>query len=72
MRETSTYTVTGMTRGHWVSSVSSSVTEIGPGDPRSRVRRCSPRDRFREHHQRRAIDDVAVGSAVEEAGCQLA
>ena len=68
MSQTSTYTVTGMTCGHCVSSVTEEVQEIpGVGSVdvvletgAVSITSAGP------------IDDAAVRSAVEEAGYQLA
>ncbi|WP_456698655.1 heavy-metal-associated domain-containing protein [Aeromicrobium sp. P5_D10] len=68
MSQTSTYTVTGMTCGHCVSSVTEEVQEI-PGvesvdvvleTGAVTITSAAP------------IDDTAVKTAVEEAGYQLA
>jgi copper chaperone len=68
MSQTQTYTVTGMTCGHCVASVTEEVSEI-PGVEHvdvvletGAVTVTSPQP----------VDDAAVRAAVEEAGYQLA
>jgi copper chaperone len=68
MSETKTYTVTGMTCGHCVASVTEEVQEV-PGVSEVEV--------FLETgavtvQSEQPIDDAAVKAAVEEAGYQLA
>lgn len=68
MSQTSTYTVTGMTCGHCVASVTEEVQEV-PG--------VEDVDVVLETGQltvtsQQGVDDAAVRAAVEEAGYQLA
>ncbi|PZF86061.1 heavy-metal-associated domain-containing protein [Jiangella anatolica] len=65
---TSTYTVTGMTCGHCVSSVREEVSEI-PGVTGVDVDLASGRLDITAES---SISDDAVRAAVEEAGYQLA
>jgi copper chaperone len=67
MSQTQTYTVTGMTCGHCVASVTEEVQEI-PGVPGGALVR-EPRPLTLSREQ--AIEDAAVKAAVEEAGYQL-
>ncbi len=68
MSQTSTYTVTGMTCGHCVASVTEEVTEISGVEsvevdlPSGAVTITSAEP----------LDDDAVRAAVQEAGYQLA
>jgi copper chaperone len=65
--ETRTYTVTGMTCGHCVASVTEEVTEVrGVEQVDVRLETGSLTV------SGRALDDEAIRSAVEEAGYQLA
>lgn len=68
MSTTSTYTVTGMTCGHCVASVTEEVQEI-PGVEDVRVDLESGAVAITSAEQ---LDPAAVRSAVEEAGYQLA
>ena len=68
MSETSTYTVTGMTCGHCVSSVTEEVQEI-PGVENVEVVLETGAVTITSAEP---IDESAVRSAVEEAGYQLA
>lgn len=68
MSQTSTYTVTGMTCGHCVSSVTEEVQEI-PGVESVDVVLETGAVNITSAGP---IDDAAVRSAVEEAGYQLA
>ena len=65
---TSSYTVTGMTCGHCVASVTEEVQEI-PGVTDVSVDLASGRLSVTSSG---ALDDDAVRAAVEEAGYQLA
>jgi copper chaperone CopZ len=65
---TSSYTVTGMTCGHCVASVTEEVQEI-PGVTDVRVDLASGALSITSS---RPIDDDAVRAAVDEAGYQLA
>lgn len=68
MSTTSTWTVTGMTCGHCVSSVTEEVREI-PGVEDVGVELESGAVTITSAEQ---IEEAAVRSAVEEAGYQLA
>lgn len=68
MSATSTYTVTGMTCGHCVSSVTEEVQEI-PGVEDVAVELESGAVTITSAQP---VDESAVRSAVEEAGYQLA
>lgn len=68
MSTTSTYTVTGMTCGHCVSSVTEEVQEI-PGVQDVAVELESGAVTITSAEP---VDESAVRSAVEEAGYQLA
>ncbi|WP_277453599.1 heavy-metal-associated domain-containing protein [Janibacter sp. DB-40] len=68
MSATSTYTVTGMTCGHCVSSVTEEVQEI-PGVEDVAVELESGAVTITSAEP---VDESAVRSAVEEAGYQLA
>lgn len=68
MSQTSTYTVTGMTCGHCVSSVTEEVQEI-PGVESVDVVLQTGALTITSGEQ---IDDAVVKAAVEEAGYQLA
>lgn len=68
MSQTSTYTVTGMTCGHCVSSVTEEVQEI-PGVESVDVVLETGAVTITSAD---SIDDAAVKAAVEEAGYQLA
>jgi copper ion binding protein len=68
MSQTSTYTVTGMTCGHCVASVTEEVQEI-PGVERVDVVLDTGAVTVTSAEP---VDDAAVKAAVEEAGYQLA
>ncbi len=68
MSATSTYTVTGMTCGHCVASVTEEVQEI-PGVEDVAVELESGAVTITSAEP---VDEAAVRSAVEEAGYQLA
>ncbi len=68
MSETRTYTVTGMTCGHCVASVTEEVQEI-PGVENVDVVLESGAVTVTSSQ---ALDDAAVRAAVEEAGYQVA
>lgn len=68
MSQTSTYTVTGMTCGHCVASVTEEVTEI-PGVESVEVDLPSGAVTITSAEP---LDDDAVRAAVQEAGYQLA
>jgi copper chaperone CopZ len=68
MSQTQTYTVTGMTCGHCVASVTEEVQEI-PGVQDVSVVLESGAVTVTSEQE---IDDAAVKAAVEEAGYQLA
>jgi len=68
MSTTSTYTVTGMTCGHCVSSVTEEVTEV-PGVTDVQVDLASGRVTVTGDAP---VDPALVRAAVEEAGYQLA
>ena len=68
MSQTNTYTVTGMTCGHCVSSVTEEVQEI-PGVDTVDVVLATGALTITSADP---IDDAAVRAAVEEAGYQLA
>lgn len=68
MSQTSTYTVTGMTCGHCVSSVTEEVQEI-PGVESVDVALETGAVSITSAGP---IDDTAVRTAIEEAGYQLA
>ncbi|SUE16095.1 heavy-metal detoxification protein [Rhodococcus gordoniae] len=68
MSETSTYTVTGMTCGHCVASVTEEVQEI-PGVENVEVDLATGAVTVTSAE---SLDDAAVAAAVEEAGYNLA
>ncbi len=68
MSQTSTYTVTGMTCGHCVASVTEEVTEI-PGVENVEVDLPTGAVTITSAEP---LDDDAVRAAVEEAGYQIA
>ncbi len=68
MSQTQTYTVTGMTCGHCVASVTEEVQEIPGVQDVSVVLETGAVTVTSEQE----IDDAAVKAAVEEAGYQLA
>ena len=68
MTQTSTYTVTGMTCGHCVSSVTEEVQEIPGVDKVAVVLETGALTVTSS----RPLDDDAVKAAVEEAGYRLA
>jgi copper chaperone len=68
MSQTATYTVTGMTCGHCVASVTEEVQEI-PGVERVDVVLDTGAVTVTSAEP---VDDAAVKAAVEEAGYQLA
>jgi copper chaperone len=68
MSETKTYTVTGMTCGHCVASVTEEVQEV-PGVSEVEVVLETGAVTVQSEQP---IDDAAVKAAVEEAGYQLA
>lgn len=68
MSQTQTYTVTGMTCGHCVASVTEEVQEI-PGVQNVSVILETGAVTVTSEHE---VDDAAVKAAVEEAGYQLA
>ncbi|QIK74773.1 heavy-metal-associated domain-containing protein [Nocardioides piscis] len=68
MSQTATYTVTGMTCGHCVSSVTEEVQEI-PGVESVEVDLPTGAVTVTSAEP---LDDAAVKAAVEEAGYQLA
>lgn len=68
MSQTQTYTVTGMTCGHCVSSVTEEVQEI-PGVRDVSVTLETGAVTVTSDQE---IDDAAIKAAVEEAGYQLA
>lgn len=68
MSQTQTYTVTGMTCGHCVASVTEEVTEI-PGVSDVAVELETGAVTVTSES---GVDDAAVRSAVEEAGYALA
>ena len=68
MSQTQTYTVTGMTCGHCVASVTEEVQEIPGVQDVTVVLETGAVTVTSEQ----AIDDAAVKSAVEEAGYQVA
>jgi copper chaperone len=68
MSETKTYTVTGMTCGHCVASVTEEVQEV-PGVAKVEVVLETGAVTVESEQP---IDDAAVKAAVEEAGYQLA
>ena len=68
MSNTSTYTVTGMTCGHCVASVTEEVQEIAGVEGVDVVLETGQLTVTAEPD----IDDAAVKAAVEEAGYQLA
>jgi copper ion binding protein len=68
MSQSSTYTVTGMTCGHCVASVTEEVQEI-PGVERVDVVLDTGAVTVTSAEP---VDDAAVKAAVEEAGYQLA
>jgi copper chaperone len=68
MSQTQTYTVTGMTCGHCVASVTEEVQEIpGVQDVSVALETGSVTVTSQD-----GVDDTAVKAAVEEAGYQLA
>ncbi|MFX1759118.1 heavy-metal-associated domain-containing protein [Rhodococcus sp. As11] len=67
MSETSTYTVTGMTCGHCVASVTEEVQEI-PGVENVEVDLATGAVTVTSAE---SLDDAAVAAAVEEAGYSL-
>jgi copper chaperone CopZ len=68
MSQTQTYTVTGMTCGHCVASVTEEVQEIPGVQDVSVVLETGAVTVISEQE----IEDAAVKAAVEEAGYQLA
>lgn len=68
MSQTSSYTVTGMTCGHCVASVTEEVTDI-PGVENVEVDLPTGAVTITSAEP---LDDAAVRAAVEEAGYQLA
>jgi copper chaperone len=68
MSETKTYTVTGMTCGHCVASVTEEVQEV-PGVSEVEVVLETGAVTVQSEQP---IDDASVKAAVEEAGYQLA
>lgn len=68
MSETRTYTVTGMTCGHCVASVTEEVQELPGVDNVEVVLETGAVSIISSQ----PIDDAAVKAAVEEAGYQLA
>lgn len=68
MSETRTYTVTGMTCGHCVASVTEEVQEITGVEDVAVVLETGAVTVTSSQ----ALDDAAVKAAVEEAGYQLA
>jgi copper chaperone CopZ len=68
MSQTQTYTVTGMTCGHCVASVTEEVQEIPGVQDVSVVLETGAVTVTSEQE----LDDAAVKAAVEEAGYQLA
>ena len=68
MSQTQTYTVTGMTCGHCVASVTEEVQEIPGVQDVSVVLETGAVTVTSEQE----IDDAAVKAAVEEAGYQMA
>ena len=68
MSQTQTYTVTGMTCGHCVASVTEEVQEIPGVQDVSVVLETGAVTVTSEQE----VDDAAVKAAVEEAGYQLA
>ncbi len=68
MADTQTYTVTGMTCGHCVASVTEEVTDI-PGVESVEIDLASGSLSLSTSQP---VDDAAVKAAVEEAGYQLA
>ena len=68
MSQTQTYSVTGMTCGHCVASVTEEVQEI-PGVRDVTVTLETGAVTFTSDER---VDDAAVRAAVEEAGYQLA
>jgi copper chaperone len=68
MSTTQTYTVTGMTCGHCVASVTEEVEEIGGVEKVDIVLETGSLTITSDE----PVDDAAVRTAVEEAGYQLA
>jgi copper chaperone CopZ len=68
MSQSQTYTVTGMTCGHCVASVSEEVQEVPGVQEVSVVLETGTVTVTSEH----GVDDGAVKAAVEEAGYQVA